>query len=64
MPEQGKRALARQSRELVKQSRELCAASRDRIERSKRLSEDIGERTSRADDARRKADRSKMTRCV
>ena len=57
MPKQEKRALARQSRELVQQSKQLCNSSRERIERSKHLREDVGERTSYATDAHRKADR-------
>ena len=58
MPKQKESAFVRQGRELVRTSKQLCGASRERIEHGKRMREDVGERTSRADSARRRAGRS------
>ncbi len=54
MSKKDETTLVRQGRELVRQSKQLCDASHQRIERGKRLREDVCEQTSKADRGNRK----------
>lgn len=55
MPKLTRSELIQRGRDLLKHSKHLCQASRERIERGKRLREDLDERTLWPDVVRRKA---------